>query len=110
MKPVFLLSALLLLAGAPLKSQDLVRGRVSDAFSGDPIAAASIRTGEGAEIKTDRNGSFQLTLPAGRHVLYVEAGQGYKKDSVVVTTPVSSQFRLDIVLEPSSRDLDAVRI
>jgi iron complex outermembrane receptor protein len=110
MKPVFLLSALLLLAGAPIKSQDLVRGSVSDAFSGNPIAAASIRTSQGTEIKTDRNGSFQLTLPAGRHVLFVEAGQSYKKDSVVVTTPVSQQFRLDIVLEPSSRDLDAVRI
>ncbi len=65
--------AALLLAGTPLAAQGsaraTVRGRVTEADAGAPVAGAAVEVaGIGARTVADSAGRFTLRLPAGAHV------------------------------------------
>lgn len=103
---------LLFFAGSLVAQNGIIRGRVIDATTNEPIAYATVRiqsTAKGAV--TDTAGRFEIaSLDAGLYNLEA-ALIGYKK-KIVYEVQVSNTrpANLDIALETESQSLDSVEI
>src|SRR5262245_42980770 len=71
---------LLCAVGLPLAAEEArVRGSVLEAFTGKPLAGASV-SAAGQSAVSGPDGSFELRLPAGSHALLTSA-PGHLDDS-----------------------------
>jgi outer membrane receptor protein involved in Fe transport len=105
------IAAVLLLAGlaASAEAQDtgVVQGTVTDA-RGAALAGVSVTAeGRGATTATDHLGAYRLTLPAGAHTLVVRV-VGFRARRAAVTVGAGETVTLDLRLEPTVVDLEAV--
>lgn len=90
-----------------------VRGRVSEAATGDPLPFASVVAETGtrrAGVIAGDDGTFELTgLPAGRATLRVFF-IGFKTAKRTVLVPESEELRMDFELVRATIPLDSVEV
>ncbi len=106
----------LLLAVSALGAQEpelgtVVTGRVLDAASGEPVAAASV-TVEGTNLRTlsDAEGTYRLLdVPPGPQVLRVER-LGYAPARIPVTVPARGEFSRDLQIAESALELEGITV
>lgn len=95
-----------LLFGLPASAQTLVRGTVTDAATGEPLAAANLQIdGTYRGTITNAEGAYALrleTLPATLVVRYI----GYETARIAVTA--ATTMPLDIRVQPVTYQLDEV--
>ncbi|MBO7552288.1 MAG: carboxypeptidase-like regulatory domain-containing protein, partial [Fibrobacter sp.] len=99
------LACLLAVASTALWAQTItVRGTVSDASNGEPIAGAAVVVQGSATsyALTDVSGAYSLTAP--RNGVLVVSNMGYKTQSV----EVNGMTVVNIALEPDTEYLDEV--
>jgi TonB dependent receptor/Carboxypeptidase regulatory-like domain/TonB-dependent Receptor Plug Domain len=100
-----ILAAMVLMLGAnraPAADELVtVRGRVSDAASGAPVAGAGVAAGETRGV-TDASGSFTLTLARGRWTISVSA-PNYLEQTRRVTVAEELPPPIGIALVPKAR-------
>jgi iron complex outermembrane receptor protein len=114
--PVFLCIVFSFAGVSPLNSMDLppkisinpldfvVKGKVTDANSGTPLAAATISVkGTNNRTSTDDNGNYSLTVANEAAVLIVSF-VGYESQEITV----GGQATLNVLLKPVSADLASV--
>src|SRR5438874_3485764 len=96
----FVLAGLISAASATsAQSTATLTGRITDRQSGQPLSGAHISvpgTAQGAVSRSD--GSYRLTLPAGRHPIFVNyLGYAPRRDTVNVTAgeTVTGDYALD---------------
>ena len=84
MKRIFLLAISCLVAAGSAAQSRLIHGKVVDAVSEEPLAAASVReAGSGAGITTRADGGFSYALHAGAsHSLLLISYTGYIPDTL----------------------------
>jgi outer membrane cobalamin receptor len=103
-----LLVAAMLLVPRPAAAQTgSVSGRVLDATSGRPIAAAEVFvTGVGGGAVTEQNGSFSFEgIPAGpRQIVVRRIGYGEATEDVTIVSDASSALDLRLRAEPLRLD------
>ncbi len=83
-------------AEAPV-ADAVLRGRIFERGSVNPIAGARVHVGEGMEAITDARGGFQLALPAGDHPIVVIAedyDQLRATEHLVARQGLSVEYRL----------------
>ena len=106
------LGLLLLLAAATAESATL-RGRVTDAETGEPLPYAAVRVDAGGVqtgVLADENGRFEKKLlPAGPAVLRISF-IGYEELERRVQLSESRPLGLDIALTPSAIEMDRVEV
>jgi hypothetical protein len=89
----------------------LVRGRVVDSGSGDPLPNANVvveKTGQGTS--TDEEGFFEIRLPVGEHRMAVSfIGFESVEQSIVAPAGAESLY-VDIRLSPASVPLPAITV
>lgn len=97
MKNVRLLIALLLLHSAVFAQTRQITGSLKDSKSGDAILSATIKVkGKNIQTLTDANGSFSLSVPAGKLQLEISS-IGYAPRTVAVQENESNLlFSLDL--------------
>lgn len=84
-----------------------VYGAVTSAGDRQPLPGASIAFGNLRSATADDSGRFTIVLPAGNYTA-VARFIGHAGNSVPVVVPADGQVRLDLVLEPSTSQLDMV--
>ena len=87
-----------------------IRGTVVARAGGEPLAGAAVRV-EGLTQWSSAlgDGSFTLTVPAGRHTVSVEA-LGYRTLTLEVEVAPGSTVTLDFPLEPRPLALDGIQV
>ncbi|MFT4092703.1 MAG: SusC/RagA family TonB-linked outer membrane protein [Niabella sp.] len=107
MNKYFLWYCLLTIGSAALQAQPVIKGVITDAATGQPVANATIRLANhrAAITATAPNGSFRIVCPAFPDSLIV-THIGYEPYFVTVTAPVSLQLRL----QPVNTELETVTI
>jgi hypothetical protein len=108
--PANLAILLLLVAAGSLPAQQL-SGRVTDAVSSAPVAAATVVV-QGTRIGTATNdaGRYRLTgLPTGPLTLVVTR-LGYTPETRQLTLAPGDSVTLDVALRPALPELQAVRV
>jgi len=88
--------------------EGLVRGRITDAATGEPLPGATVfarqlRIGASA----DPSGYYNISLPSGTHLLEISF-VGYQ--TKVLNIEVRTQYNIDIALEPEDQLLKEVVI
>lgn len=84
------------------QQQRAVQGVVRDG-AGNPQAGVGVSVvGEAVQTATDAGGNYRITVPAGIHQL-VFSSVGY-----LTQTVAADRDRIDVVLRPSSQDLEEV--
>jgi hypothetical protein len=87
---------LAVIAAASAFPASIVRGKVSDASSAEPLAAANVRLqGTARGTITNLDGEFSLALGEGRHHLIVSM-LGYAPDTVAVDPPAAAYLRISL--------------
>ena len=86
-----------------------LRGLVSDSTSGEPLAFGNVLISElGVGASTDNRGYFVIaSVPQGRYTV-LASYVGYEQKSIDVLILDGKMTHVDIVLEPSSYELDQV--
>lgn len=106
-KPQSILMFLALLAPISLFSQTVIKGRVSDAQTGEPLAGANVQiVSSDKGVATDAQGLFTLNLTDPKAVIRVTY-LGYLTEIQSITRK-SSDHRIDIALTPTTINTDAV--
>ncbi len=87
---------------APATGHATIRGYAVDAKTGEPVVGAAVfieqpRTG----ITTDKSGFFALTIPRGRHILYIR-GLGIRNTSRQIMLYSDGMLNLEIQPEVTS--------
>lgn len=108
--PLYLLALV-----APEANAQLVRGRVTDGISGEPVAAASVtlvdrRATIRFSARTDRDGSFQMNATPGRYLLQVAAGSYRTVGSKELAASATDTLNFEVRLPPLPVGLDAVNV
>ena len=104
---------LLLLTGlmlAPLtaEAQSIVRGRVTDTQTGEPLPGTTIRVQSSTRgAVTDVHGEYTLRLPAGRYELRVSY-IGYEEKTVSLSVEEGGARTLNIGMSPADFQVDEV--
>ena len=109
MKKITLILFLFQSLFAQLKAQEItVKGKVSDASSGEMMIGAIVNFGKNKATNTNLDGEFSISLPEGRYSVAVSL-MGYKTlaDSLQVNANTKV---LNYKLEKSVRELDQVVI
>lgn len=87
-----------------------ITGRVTDAFTEEPIELVTIFLQDSTETfftETARNGRYRIDLPANQRLRLGFSRIGYKESSVLVEPmPPGSLRQLDLVLAPQESDLE----
>lgn len=86
---------------APHAAAGRIRGYVVEAFSGKPLAGASV-SAAGLSVRSGADGSFLLQVPAGTWTVETRA-PGHLADSQFVTLLPDSERSLDVYLLDRSR-------
>lgn len=92
-------------AGAVQAVQDTVRGRVTDAVTGQPVATVNVRVA-GTDIETITNAQGDYSLPAPADGSLVFSRLGYRG----VEVDVGGQTRIDLVMEVSAAELQEILV
>ena len=89
-------------------SQSTIKGKVTDAMSGEMLNQALIKT-NGNVVTSDKNGIFTLQLPIGEYEL-VASLDGYNNDTITINA--NRNLILDIVfkLENQNASMQAIQI
>ena len=66
-----------------LKAQTNLRGKISDASSGEPLIGATIIYGKGMGTATDYDGNYSFSIPPGERKIEVSY-VGYKAISKII--------------------------
>ncbi|MDQ3263163.1 MAG: TonB-dependent receptor [Myxococcota bacterium] len=97
---------------APVRAPSGLRGRITDAVTGEPLVLCSVKVTEGgsASTETDLEGNFQLTLPPGSYTLrfwydqyvgvdvkHIRVGDGFLQQDVALK-PVEGSFVEELVV------------
>ncbi len=83
----------------------VIRGRVSDALSYEPLPGVNILVDSLGGGTTDQDGRYQIMVSAGKHTLtfrYI----GYRADMRIIRFHLGDTIKLNIQLQPQSIDLD----
>lgn len=107
--PVLLMAALLAAVSA-LAQQGTIYGLVKGS-DGQPLQFANIAvkgTTAGSTTKTD--GSFELSVPAGREVIVLFSYIGYETDSIPVKIKAGERKRFDHSLKPVTTQLESIEV
>lgn len=92
----------------PVYAQHIVHGHVTDELIGTAIESASVTIlSSRIGTTTDKNGHFELTLPAGNYTLRVSF-VGYTPTEMNVSTGPTSQEHVKISLLPTVISVDEV--
>ena len=98
---------LVLLLSAPAFSQQIIKGMIIDKMSNSPLQYAIVQGRlNGRAVITDKQGHFQIFLPAGETSIDVSL-IGYHSRTIVISTGINT---LLIALERGTVDLAAVTI
>src|SRR5207247_7061926 len=86
-----------------------VRGRVTDAKSGQPIARASVvLAGTRWRGMTDENGQYRITDVTAATYTLTASRIGYTKQSQSVTVAVGQEVTVDLALKGTATELEQV--
>lgn len=89
-------------------AQAIVRGRVADAQTSEPLPGATIRVQNGKRgAVTDVHGEYTLRLPAGSYELVVTY-IGYQKKTISLSVEAGSTRTLNLGMNPSDYEVDEV--
>ncbi len=88
------------LASASDAPEVVVRGVITNQATGDPIAGARVKAGDGVGL-TDGSGRFSLAVPAGASSLEISAS-GFVSVTVRLT-PTTPTAALEVALRPTPR-------
>ena len=102
----FFLIIVLLLCASLVEAQELLKGVVQD-NSGRPLVGALVKVLPGKQLFTGEDGSFILSLKAGKYKLSISAMNFVLQDTVV-SLPFSGVFK--IVLTGRARQLETVEV
>lgn len=106
----FLGLCLWLLFAFTATAQGVVKGRVSDAKTNEPIPFASVSTKDGARlvgVQTDFDGLYTLSLPAGSYTVSY-SNVGCPPQTRQVTIVSGQEISIDVALEAQPTMLDVV--
>ena len=96
-------------ARASAQTTGTIRGRVTDASSGQPIPSATVTiAGRAQGAVTSSNGDYTLPSVAPGSVNVVARRIGFARSSRTVTVNAGAETRLDFALSVSVTTLDAV--
>lgn len=98
----------LLLTGTTAMQAGILKGKVTDAETGEALPGASVTFAEGKGTSTDMDGNFSLTVPDGKQNItfrYI----GYKTVTRECVIKSSTQT-MDITLEPDNATLATVTV
>lgn len=97
------------LAATDQQGSTEVTGRVTDARTGDPVSAATVRSRRtGASTTTNADGRYRLAgLPGGQDVIIAER-LGYAPAQEEISLPSDGSVSLDLVLTADAVELDRV--
>lgn len=84
-----------------------LRGHITDAESGVSLPGASVLYGRGLGAATNREGRFQLQLPAGGYSLSIQY-VGYRSVSRHINLKAGETIILDFALEPEITEMEQV--
>ena len=102
---VLLLAGILMASAAGAAAQAVVRGRVTDRQTGEPLAGVYVIWGRGLGTATDATGSFSFSAGAGTVTIDFRF-IGYRSWTETLTVTAGSTAVLDIKMDPEARSLD----
>lgn len=101
MKKIVTLLAALLMVGALSAQSGAIKGKVSDATTGEALVGANIIVGGSSSgTASDVNGMYRLPLPAGEQTIVISF-IGYADQVLSVTVRSGAETELNVELEPS---------
>lgn len=104
---IFLLLAVLSASFCAVAQQGVLKGKVTEAGTGEVLIGVNVITEEGKGVATDIDGNFELGLNPGRHLItfkYI----GYKETTREVNIASGAPTVLSIAMQPSMSQLDMV--
>lgn len=106
MKKLLLIYWLLLgSAGMALAQGQIIKGRVSDAATGEPLVMVNVQLkGSTTGAQTDATGAFSLTVPDARTGVLIFSYLGYQ----ALTQNINGSSNITVKLEKDNKQLDEV--
>ena len=106
MKKLLLIYWLLLgSAGMALAQSQIIKGRVSDAATGEPLVMVNVQLkGSTTGAQTDATGAFSLTVPDARTGVLIFSYLGYQ----AFTQNINGSSNITVKLEKDNKQLDEV--
>lgn len=100
-------TSLLTLLPGVLHAQTLVKGRISDRQSGEPLPGVYVIYGKGLGTTSDETGSYSFMPDAGS--LSVEFKfVGYRSQTMTLSVTSGEVYELDVVMEPEAQLIDQI--
>ena len=103
------ISLLIFLSSALLNAQHIVRGRVYDIGSGEPLPGVYVLLGKGSGTTTDDNGFYSMTCDSGQ-ISITFRFVGYKTVTEVVHLTGNEPYELNAGLETDALAIDQIVI
>jgi outer membrane cobalamin receptor len=108
MKLGFLITtAFFLLFPVILHAQNVVKGRVSDRQSGEPLPGVYVIYGKGLGTVADENGSYSF-MPEPGTITVEFKYVGYRSQTRVITVTAGEVYELDVEMEPEAQLIDQI--
>ena len=106
----FLLSAIILmsLTFSSFGQKGVLKGKILDAATKEPLISATISTGELGEL-SDIDGNFELTLPEGGNLITVRY-LGYEELVITITIEANKTIDQDLLLTEEATLLDVATV
>lgn len=101
--------AILVLISFSSNAQEIVRGIVTDAKTGDPVVFAKVFVNGTGKAETDMEGSYSLKLTPGKYTLkFVQSLDGYLDEEKEITVVAGQVLIVDIKMSNAISDQEEV--